>query len=86
MEGNYYNRNMKYIELKLFKCQNSTNSTVCKSNTAIDNYFTDEVFSFSFINTMFAIDDFNEPVKNFIDVQLFFNIDPNVSKRANLFV
>lgn len=59
---------MKYLEIKLMKCQNSTNSrVVCKSASTIDSYFHDEVFSFAFVNSMFDVEDFNKPIRKYID-------------------
>lgn len=69
------------------KCQNSTTSTVvCKNTSTIDSHFNDEVFSFAFVNTMFALEDYVAPLQKFIDDSLYFNIDPSKSKRANFFV
>ena len=78
---------MKYLEIKLWKCQNYTNMTTpCKDQAAIDNYFSGEVLSVAFTNNWFDTSDYTTPIKPFIDDQLFFNIDPNLSKRANLLV
>ena len=88
---------MYYLEIKLWKCQNSTSKTkaeapgvrpgvVCEDRNTIDEYFRKEKFSFAFINTMFALDDFENPLQPFIDDQLFFELDPTVSKRANFFI
>jgi len=50
------------------KCQNSTTSTVvCKNTSTIDSHFNDEVFSFAFVNTMFALEDYVAPLQKFID-------------------
>lgn len=35
---------------------------------------------------MFALDDYEQPIQPFIDDQLFFELDPHVSKRANFFI
>ena len=58
----------------------------CKSRQEIDDYFRDEVFNFAFINTYFAADDYDNTIKTFIDDQLFFEIDPTVTKKANFFI
>lgn len=79
---------MEYVELKLWKCKNSTTpgSPVCLSTAAIDDYLRVETFSMAFINTMFVSDNYDEPLKPFIDDQLFFDLDPRVIKKANFFV
>ncbi len=35
---------------------------------------------------MFLQDNYEDPIKNFIDDQLFFELDPRVSKKANFYV
>ena len=88
--GNFYQRNMQYVELKLWKCKNDTDDlpkgTVCKNQKTIDEYFKDETFSFAFVNQMFALENYDQPIFSFIDDQLFFELDPTVSKRANFFI
>ena len=85
--GNYFNIDMKYLEIKLWKCQNKTNTIgTCKDQAAIDNYFSGETLSVAFTNNWFDSSDYTTPIKPFIDDQLFFIIDPNIGKRANLLV
>ncbi|TNV82719.1 hypothetical protein FGO68_gene2428 [Halteria grandinella] len=94
LQGNFYRNDMLYLEIKLWKCQNSTNNNtvgvrpgvVCQSQTAIDNYFRKQTFNFAFINNQFTTDDYEKPVHPFIDDQLFFEIDPSVSKKANFYI
>lgn len=94
VQGNFYRNDMLYLELKLWKCQNSTNGNkvgvtpgvTCANQTTIDNYFRKQTFNFAFINNQFVIDDFVSPVHPYIDDQVFFEIDPTVSKRANFYI
>lgn len=67
---------MKFLELKLWKCQNASSSpsgtgvtpgVTCKDPKVIDEYFRKESFNFAFINTMFVSDDFEKPTLPFID-------------------
>ena len=57
---------MKYLEIKLWKCKNTT-STVCEPQEVIDEYLRTETFSFAFINSMFVAGDFEKTVQTFID-------------------
>lgn len=79
---------MRYLELKLWKCQNLTapKGVVCKNQTFIDNYFNGETFSFAFVNSMFALDDYVSPIKYFIDDSLFFELDSRFAKKANFVI
>jgi hypothetical protein len=52
----------------------------------IDDYLRTSTVNFAFINTVFAIDDFDSPLQPFIDDQMFFDINPKNSKRANFYV
>jgi hypothetical protein len=73
---------MLYLELKLWVCRNDSvikpRGTVCKDKNAIDKYFRNETFSFAFVNSMFAQDSYDKPIKYFIDDQVFFELDPNL--------
>ena len=81
---------MQYLELKLWKCRNDSaekpKGVVCKDKNAIENYFKDETFNFAFVNSMFQQDSFTDPISYFIDDQVFFEIDPSTSKKANFYV
>ena len=79
--GNFYSDEMRYLVIKLKKCQNQTvplknGSVICQSSSAIDAHFLDEVFNVAFINTMFVLEDNAAPLQTFIDDQLFFKINP----------
>ena len=54
--------------------------------TAIDAYLRNETFSMPFINSLFALDDFENPVQPYIDDSLFFELDTTKIKKANLFI
>jgi hypothetical protein len=85
--GNFYRRNMSYLELKLWKCQNNTKSNVvCEDQAKIDSYLQKETLSFAFVNTMFVTDDYEQPFHNYIDDSVFFELDPSVIKKANFLV
>ena len=64
MQGNFYKSEMLYVEIKLWKCLNSTKAGTiyqnytCKDKATIDSYFENETFSFAFINSVFAFDDY----------------------------
>ncbi|TNV82700.1 hypothetical protein FGO68_gene10121 [Halteria grandinella] len=86
LQGNFYRSEMKYVEIQLKKCRNGTKGISCKSRQVIDDYFRNEKFNFAFTNTMFVLDNYQDTIQTFIDDQLFFQIDPNVCKKANFFV
>ncbi len=59
--GDFYSEVYKYVEIKLWKCNNYTiNGTrfanvTCKDSDTIDNYLKQETLSFAFVNSLFAI-------------------------------
>ncbi len=86
LQGDFYSRYFKYIELRLYKCINSTSFNSCASNEEISDYFKIRKFSVAFVNSYFDFNDFENPIKTFIDDSLFWDIDTRVIKLANLYV
>ena len=88
--GNFYNAKMSYLEMKMYKCSNDSGELPvgvrCKDMDSIDKYFDNEVFSFAFVNTMFEQDNYENPLKYFIDDQLFYEIDPSTRKMTNFLI
>lgn len=83
---------MRYVEIKLWKCLNTTKvgtpyeNVTCKNKTAIDSYFQSEQFSFAFVNSLFLVDNYVDPILHYIDDSLFFELDPTKIKKANFFI
>jgi len=42
--------------------------------------------SFAFVNQMFQYTNYTEPIRQFIDDSLFFELDTNLKKSANMFI
>ena len=79
IQGNYYMKDMHYIEIKLWKCINGTNinNVTCQDQSVIDAYIAQQTLSFAFVNSMFVPDDYVTPFHYYLDDRLFFNLDPN---------
>jgi hypothetical protein len=75
LQGQFYSNNFSYVEIRLFRCVNTTKSSNCASNEAIDAYFLKKKFNVAFVNHFFDIKDFESPVKSFIDDSLFWHIE-----------
>ena len=93
MQGNYYRSRLTYLEIKLWKCNNYTKqeyiknpNIVCADPASINKRFKDESFSFAFVNSYFESTNYETPIQQFIDDGLFFELDPNVAKKANFFI
>ena len=52
LEGEFYSDNFQYIEIKLFKCINSTtsNDNHCAPQEQVDSFFDSSTLNFAFIN------------------------------------
>ena len=58
----------------------------CKSEKEIDSFFSKLRFSMPFINHYFDFNVYDEPIKDFIDDSLFFELENSRVKRANMYV
>ena len=72
--------------MKLWKCQNSTATATCFNQSYIDSYLSNEQLNFVFVNNMFDLDNYDDPISPFIDDQLFFPLRAQTQKKVNLFV
>mmetsp|Transcript_3315 Transcript_3315/g.3293 ORF Transcript_3315/g.3293 Transcript_3315/m.3293 type:complete len:167 (+) Transcript_3315:154-654(+) len=72
LQGDFYSDIFNYIEIKLKKCVNGTSEVVCQSSEEIDKFFNGDQFSFAFINSLFELDGYQDPISYFIDDGLFF--------------
>lgn len=86
LQGDYYSENFKYLEIRLFKCRNATTKHECKDSDVINKFFEDLYFSVAFVNSYFDFTDYDDPIKYFIDDSLFFQMESQRTKLANLYV
>ena len=87
MHGDFYSDSFKYLEIRLFKCRNITNKNDCLDSDSIDKFFDEDLdFSVAFVNSYFDFTDYDDPIKYFIDDSLFFQMESQRQKRANLYV
>ena len=86
LEGDYYSSNFRYLEVKIFKCNGKTSQVACKTKTEIDAFFEPKSFSFAFVNSYFDFLNYQQPIQQFIDDSLFFQLESDKEKKANLYV
>ncbi|CDW78915.1 UNKNOWN [Stylonychia lemnae] len=88
IQGGYYDDIYEYIELKIFKCSNNTESDKCYPREEIDNYFEAETLNFAYINTYIDYKDTNDnsKVKLFIDDSFFVELEASKNKKANFYI
>lgn len=80
LQGDFYSKHFRYIELRLYKCANSSTNDGCASNEEISDYFKVRKFSVAFVNSYFDFNDYESPIKTFIDDSLFWDLDTRVIK------
>jgi hypothetical protein len=99
LQGDFYSSEFRYMTLRLFKCQNTTKSQGCKSQQAIDAFFTNTKLSVPMVNSYFDFSDYTVrpmdkleavetigSIKQFIDDRYFFQIEPNKQKMSNVYL
>jgi hypothetical protein len=85
LQGDYFSSYFSYISIKLSKCDSSKSKT-CKNQTDIDAFFQSLTFNVAYINFYFDYEDFETPVKSYIDDSLFFELEPYRVKKCNFYV
>ncbi len=65
---------------------NSSTFSGCASDAEITTYFDSKTFSIAFVNSYFDFEDYESPVKRYIDDSLFWEIDTKIIKKANFYV
>jgi hypothetical protein len=60
---------------------------LCQSQSSIDSFFNSGIsLSWAFINTYFDFNDYDDPIKYFIDDSLFWNLEPTRVKYTNFYI
>lgn len=67
LQGDYYSRDFKYLEIKLFKCNPNLPTSNCSNTSTINSFFENLDFSVAFVNSYFDFSDYEQPIKQFID-------------------
>ena len=70
----------------MLKCNPKNSPVPCKSQAEIGKFLDPRRFSFPFANQYMDFGDFTEPIKKYLDDQLFWEIESTRIKRANFFV
>ena len=86
LEGDFYSSDFRYLEVRVYKCNGKTSKVPCKKKAEIDAYFEAKYFSFAFVNSYIDFLNFEQPIQNFIDDSLFFQVESDKEKKANLYV
>lgn len=84
--GSYVAPIFETVEFSFFKCKNDTTYNSCQSPAAIDKAISDATFAFVPINTYVNFENFNTPLKKFMDDRFYWYMASSLSKRVDLFI
>jgi hypothetical protein len=82
LQGNYYSDRFRYLQLKLQRCREKD----CYNSSKIDSFFRALSLSVAFVNQYFDYNDYEKPLKTFIDDSVFFTLEKDRVKKANLYM
>ena len=88
IQGTFYSDKFRYIQARLYRCQNTTTKNDCHSKEEIDKFILDEgvTLSLSLLNSYFDSKDFQNPIKYFIDDQFYWPIQTTINKKTNIYI
>eukprot|EP00347_Sterkiella_histriomuscorum_P021707 403333044 len=85
--GTWTTSRLEYLEVLLIPCRNSTSSSVvCASQQQQVDYFNEVDFQFRFVNQYFDFDDFENPIKQYIDDRYYIPIEPAIQKSIEIYI
>jgi hypothetical protein len=83
--GAFSSPNYRYLYVKVVKCDGKKNPS-CKTDTEIDKYLDQAQVNMFYTNFYFDSDDYEQPIKRFIDDKIWFKIMPKFRLDADMFV
>ncbi len=81
LAGSFTTNKRSEFRVRLNMCRNNTSfNTTCASQDEQDKFFKTYDFQARFVNKYFDFNDFEKPIKAFIDDRMFFPIQPFMMK------
>ena len=78
--GNILSETYKYFEFNVNKCDNATSPVVCATPAEIDAVQKTLEIDLYVVNSYFDFDDYNNPIKTYIDDRFYYNLIPGFTK------
>ena len=85
IEGYVDEYNTNFIALYILECNNQTSNVTCKSQTEIDNFFTEKTLGVVYQNHDFDFNDYENPIHNSSSADYIW-LDSKMSKTLNIFI
>ena len=85
--GNSFADNYTFFELSITRWSGTdSKGNPWKSDAEIDTAIDSTYIQLAMINNYFDFDDFNQPIKSFLDDQLFYPLTSGFTKNANIYI
>ena len=83
ISGTFYSPTFKYINLQVIRCRNKT---TWRSDAEIDSIIKNGRFSVSKVNSFVNLNDYNQPIRYFIDDGLYWDLVPDIHKWTDVYL
>ncbi|CAI2374574.1 unnamed protein product [Moneuplotes crassus] len=86
MQGNVLSDAYQYFEVNINRCDNATSSVTCFSSILINQQIEELEIGVYVVNSYFDFDDYNSPIKTYIDDRFFYYVVPDRTLTSNVYV
>jgi hypothetical protein len=84
VQGNSFSDTYTYFELVIDKC--NTFDGACKTDAEITTFLGKTTIDMVLVNTFYDFDDYNDPMKSYLDDRFYFNLLPGYHKENLIYV
>ncbi|CDW72606.1 UNKNOWN [Stylonychia lemnae] len=84
IEGDKRSNRYQHLNIQLQSCQNTTNISICKSESQIKGYFQNKTLQYVYINTNFDFMSYDQEIQYFLDDVYEINIDADRHKNIQM--
>ncbi|CDW85614.1 UNKNOWN [Stylonychia lemnae] len=87
LQGDFYSDIFKYVEVRLTRCVNGTDSNItCKSKEDIIAFLNTQRLSIIYINQYFDFKSFGQEINSYLDDSIYFDLEKDRLKQTNVFI
>ena len=85
--GNVFSSSRSYFEIDVSRCVNDTiPDVICKTDTEIDQIIDEFSLGITLVNTYYDFDDYDEPVKTYLDDKYFYSTLSAYTKEVDVYI
>ncbi|CAI2372806.1 unnamed protein product [Moneuplotes crassus] len=86
LQGNVLSDAYQYFEINFNRCDNATSSVTCLTTAQIDQKVQELEVGIYVVNSYFDFDDYNSPIKTYIDDRFFYYLVPGNTVTSNVYI